>query len=204
MSRRRRRERLSPKKSLKIFLDCVEELKARPFILKGLYDFQFRIDFQKETGEILCEINEADQEDLRSFLMAFRKFILNDEPANIDSILNTCLEFVRSDQTELKEVLKQFKTTWKYQYRTGTIQMTSAKLKLTPEYVLDLWLNGDYFHNGDPQKTEQLRTLLRRDVPSVKLQLLWSLPILTTTIILIGGLLNKALSDGALGFPEDA
>jgi hypothetical protein len=202
MSRRGKRDRVSPNKRLEIFLDCVEELKARPFILKGLHDFEFRIHFQKETGEIFCEVNEEDQESFRSFLMTIRKFLLNNEPSNIDNILNTCRKFVRSEQTELKEVLEQFKIIWSYQYRKGTIQITSGNLNLTPEYVLDLWLNGKYFHNGDPQKTEQLNRLLSRDVPSVKLQLLWSLPILTETVIRIGGLIAKAVNEDAFDFPE--
>jgi hypothetical protein len=188
----------SAKEGLKSFLECVEELKARPFILQGLHDFQFRIDCGKETGEISCEIHEADQETLRSFLMTFRKFLLKNDSANIDRTLDTCLEFARSEQTELKEALEQLKTSWNHQYKKGIIQMTSKNIKLTPEYVLGLWLNGTYFHS-DPKKAAQLRQLLSRDVPSVKLQLLWSLD----TIIRIGGLVNKALSEGALDFPED-
>jgi len=204
MSRRGKTKKLPPNKRVEKFLDCVEELTARPFILKGLRDFQFRIDFQKETGRINYEFTEADQEHFRSFLLTFRKFLLNNEPANIDSILNTCSQFVKSEQTELREVLEQFKTIWGYQCRKGTIQITSGNLNLTPEYVLDLWLNEQYFHNSDPQKTEQLNKLLDKDFPSVKLQLLWALPVLTETIIRIGGLLAKALSEDAFVFPEEA
>jgi len=150
-------KRLSPIKRIKNFLDCVEELKSRPFILKGLHDFEFRIDFQRETGKIICEFNEADQEHFRSFLLTFRKFLLKNEPAYIDSFLNTCRQFVKSGQIELREVLEEFKMIWGYQYRKGTIQITSGNLNLTPEYVLDLWLNGQYFHNSDQQKIEQLK-----------------------------------------------
>lgn len=203
MSRRNMQKRLSPIKRVKKFLDCVEELKARPFILKGLQDFEFRIEFQRETGKIICELNEADQEHFRSFLLTFRKFLLKNEPANIDSILNICRQFVKSEQTELREILERLKMIWGYQYRKGTIQITSGNLNLTPEYVFDLWLNGQYFHNRDQQKTEQLKKLLNKDLPSVKFQLLWSLPILTRTITRIGALIAKALKECAFEFPEE-
>ena len=203
MSGRGKQEKLSPGKRVRIFLDCVEELKARPFVLEGLPNFKFRI-FQKNDGKIGCEFKEGDKEQFRSFLMTFRKFLLNEEPANIDSILNTCRKFVKPEQTELKKVLEEFKTIWSYQYRIGTILMTCGKLSLTPEYVLDLWLNGQYFHSREPQKSEQLSSLLNKDVPLVRLQLSWSLPSLTRIILRLGGLLNKALSEGAFCFPEDA
>lgn len=203
MSQRGKHNKILPNKRLCIFLDCVEELKDRPYILKGLHNFQFRIDLQKETGKIICEVNEADQEEFRSYLMTFRKFLLNDEPANIDAILNICRRFVRSEQKELIEVVEQFKTIWSYQYRKGTIQITSGNLNLTPKYVLDLWLNGKYFHNGNPQKTELLKQLLNKELPSVKLQLLWSLPILTETAIRIGGLIDRANNEGAFNFPKE-
>ena len=192
----------SARERLKSFLECVEELKARPFTLQGRYDFHFHITCGKEAGETSCEIHEADQETLRSFLLVFRKFLLDKESANIDRTLKTCLKFARPEQTELKEALKQLKTDWNYQYRKGMVQMTSKNIKLTPEKVLDLWLNGAYFHS-DPEKAAQLHQLLSGDVPSVKLQLLWSLQYLPDTIILIGELVNKALSEGVLDFPED-
>ena len=203
MSPRGRRKTLSHSKRVEKFLNCVEELKVRPFILKGLREFEFHIDFQREPGKIFCEFKEADQEHFRSFLLTFRKFLLNDEPANIDNILNTCRKFVKSEQTELREVLEKFKTIWGYQYRKGTIRITSGSLPLTPEYVLDCWINGLYFHNRDPQKSEQLCSLLNQELPSVKLQLMWSLPILTETIIRIGRLLTKAINECAFDFREE-
>lgn len=196
------RQNLSPVKRVIIFLDCIEELKARPLILKGLHDFHFRIDFEKVTGKLICKFSEADQEQFRSFLMTLRKFISNNEPANIDGILKTCCKFVKGEQTELKEVLKQFKAIWGYLYRKGTIQITSGPLDLSPTFVLDLWLNGQYFHS-DPQKTERLKELLKSDLPAVKLQLLWSLPILTETIIKLGALISKALNENAFDFPDE-
>jgi hypothetical protein len=203
MSRRGKRKALSHRKMVEEFLRCVQELKDRPFILKGLREFEFRIDLQAEPGKIICELKEADEEHLRSFIMTFRKFLLNDEPANIDRILNICIEFAKPEQKELKHVLQDFKTIWSYQYRTGTIRMTTNSLSLNPAYVLDLWLNGYYIHNKDPEKSKMLNSLLKQDLPSVRIQLLWSLPTLTDTIIRIGAVLSKAVIEEAFDFPKE-
>jgi hypothetical protein len=195
--------RFSGRKTVELFLECIRELKERPFILDGLHNLHFHIDIEPATGKITCIFDEGDQEQFRSFLVTFRKFILNDEPANIDHILNICLKSLRPEQTELREILRQFKTIWKYQYRSGTIRITSGGVNLSPQHVLDLWLNGQYFHNGDIGKTERLKELLNKDLPTVKLQLIWSLPILTETILTVGGTISKAFNESAFHFLEE-
>jgi hypothetical protein len=68
--------------------------------------------------------------------------------------------------------------------------------------VLALWINGQYFHGDNPDKERELKELLAQKPPSVKIQLLWSLPILTQTIFSISGVVSKALSQDAFKFPE--
>lgn len=206
MTRRKRRGRkeLSYHDNLGIFLSSVEELRERPFVLDGLYEFQFHISIDKESGQLTCEFKEADQEYFRSFLLTFRKFILNDEPSNIDWVLNTCRRFVKDEEAELKEVLDELKAVWGYRYRKGVVQMHTEGLSLTPEYVLDLWINGQYFHGDNPEKKQQLKALLAKELRSVKIQLLWSLPLLTDIILRVGAVASKALKSGAFEFPEDA
>lgn len=206
MAHRKRsgREDLSYRENLGVFLSCVEELRERPFILKGLYEFQFHVSFDDESGQLTCEIQEAEQEHFRSFLLTFRKFILNDEPSNVDWVLNTCRRFVKYEEEELKEVLDELKAIWRFRYRKGVVQMHTSGLNLTPEYVLDLWINGQYFHGDNPDKRRQLNELLAQELPSVKIQLLWSLPLLTDIILRLAALVSKTLEQGAFEFPEDA
>jgi hypothetical protein len=206
MARRKRSGRvdLSYRENLGVFLSCVEELRERPFILKGLCEFQFHVSFDDESGQLTCEIQEADQEHFRSFLLTFRKFILNDEPSNVDWVLNTCRRFVKDEEVELKEVLDELKAVWRFQYGKGAVRMHTSGLNLTPEYVLDLWINGQYFHGDNPDKRRQLNELLAQELPSVKIQLLWSLPLLTRIILRLAALVSKALEQGAFEFPEDA
>ena len=45
MARRKRKSRkdMTYRQNLQVFLSCVEELRERPFVLGGLYEFQFHI-----------------------------------------------------------------------------------------------------------------------------------------------------------------
>jgi hypothetical protein len=177
-------------------------------VLQRFDQLQFCIKVDYDTKRVLFqEPNQDDEDGFRSFLFAFRKFILNDEPANIDWVLNTCQRFVKEDETELKKVLNELKTIWGYAYRTGYIRMetnsSEGRLNLTPEYVLDLWLNADYVHNTDVSKEKQLAELMAQEPPSVKAQLLYSLPKLTEIIIGIGDLVSKALEKEVFSFPDE-
>ena len=206
MARRKSSNRtsLAYRENLEVFLSCIDELQERPFILKGLYEFQFHISFHDEAGELVYEAQEADQEHFRSFLLTFRKFILKGEPSHVNRVLNICREIVKDEEEEFKEMLDELKTVWKFRYGRGTIQMHTSGLNLTPEYVLDLWINGHYFHSDNSAKRQQLNNLLAQELPSVKIQLLWSLPLLTDIILRLGSLISQALEQDAFEFPEDA
>ena len=202
-SKRKSRKDRTYRENLEIFLSCVEELRERPFILDALYEFRFHINVDKESGQLTYESQEADQEHFRSFLLTFRKFILNDEPSNIDWVLSVSRRFVKDKEEELREVLNELKAIWKYRYRKGVVQMHTDGLALTPEYVLDLWINGQYFHGDNPEKSQQLKELLAKEPPSVKIQLLWSMPLLTDAILQVGAVVSKALKAEAFDFSEN-
>jgi hypothetical protein len=119
-------------------------------------------------------------------------------------VLNVSRRFVKDEEEELREVLDELKAIWKYRYREGVVQMHADGLALTPEYVLDLWINGQYFHGDNPEKSQQLKELLAKELPSVKIQLLWSLPLITDVILRVGVVVSKALKAGAFDFPENA
>lgn len=193
------RKDMTYRQNISSFLSCVEELRERPFVLDGLYEVQFHISVDEQTGQLKCEFQEADQEYFRSFLLTFRKFILNGEPSNIDWVLNACRRFARGEEEGLREELDELKTVWGYRYRKGVVQMHSGGLNLTPEYVLDLWINGQYFH-GDPRKGQRLEKLLAQALPSVKIQLRWSLPLLTDVILRVGSVVSQALEAGHSSF----
>ncbi len=204
MSRSRQRSRtdITYREKIETFLLCVEELQERPYIINGLYEFQFNINVDEESGQLVYESNEVDKEHFRSFLLTFRKFILNNEPSNIDWILSTSRRFVKDNQDELKEVLDELKAVWKYRYRKGAVQIKTSDLDLTPDYVLDLWFNGQYFHINDTEKSQQLKEFLANEIPTIKIQLQWSLPLLTDVILKIGAVILKGLKDEAFDFPE--
>jgi hypothetical protein len=200
MPSRKRRIELSPEKRIEIFLECIEDLKKRPFITNGLHDLRLQIILDNETGKLKSTMKEPDIEHLRSFLTDFRKFILNGEPANIYRIFKTCMKHLRKDRFELIENLKEMKCNWKNQYENGFMRIEEDGIELTPEHVLDLWINGLIFHSDNPEKRQTLDKHLKQDVKSAALQLFYSLPILTETILNVGALVSKAYHQKAFEF----
>ena len=205
MGRRKQknRENRTYRENLEVFLSCVVELRERPFLIHGINDFRFQVVTDKKSGQITYHSTETDEEHFRSFLLTFRKFILNNEPSNIDWVLNVIRRFAKDEENELCEVIDELKAVWKYTYRKGLIQMQTFGQDITPEYALDLWINGHYFHSDNPEKCKRLKELSAKELSCIRIQLLYSLPLITNLILRIGALVSKALNEDAFAFSED-
>ena len=149
---------LNVKEEFKIFLDVVDELTSRRFMPDGLTDFKFKIYTDNQSGKIITKIDYGDEEDFRSFLMTFRKFILKNEPANVDYILNRSIQLIKKDEfPEVYEDLNKMKSGWRHIYRTGIIKIKNKYIdKISPEYVLSLYCSY-YFHHDNKEKRDELK-----------------------------------------------
>lgn len=189
MSRRKRTILWTDRVRLEVFLRCVRDLEETGLVREGFTQLRFSIKIDSANRSILFRDNAEDDKDkLRSFLTAFRKFVSNDEPANIERTLNTCYRIAGEYDSEVLNSIKELKDAWKHAYRIGHIQMETSgsegRMKLTPKHVLDLWMYGaGYIHNWNRHEEEIFNELIAQELPSVKAQLLFSLPILTGIII---------------------
>lgn len=123
------------------------------------------------------------------------------EPPNVNRLLADCCRFVKKEKCEIRRVSELTKAVWKTVYEKGVVRITSNGINLTPKFVLNLYCSY-YFHNDNIEKRHQLTSLLTNDVPAVKIQLLWSLPILTKVIICTHLILKNALREDAFQFPD--
>jgi hypothetical protein len=110
-----------------------------------------------------------NEDALRSYLMAFRKFISNDEPPFIRSIHNLCYTHITSD--ELKGHICNCQAGWKERVLQSGIKLNIDGRDILPEYIADLWINGHYFHD-DLQKEEELRRYVPLNILFVHQQFL--------------------------------
>ncbi len=191
----------STRDRLELFGQRAIELADRRLVRAGM-NSQLTISWDRASQLLKYQSLEPDEEDLRSFMLLFRQFISEKEAVFISRALNDCLRFL--DSGELKEQLKKAQDAWKSLFhKVGAFRLIINGRKLTGEYVLDLWINGHYFHNDIDKAVELSRYVANRDMPLVRTQFLSVLTGFTQIILYIGGVVNYGLRNELFHFPED-
>jgi hypothetical protein len=162
---------------------------------------KYQISWDAESGQLTYQAQEPDEEDLKSFLLLFRHFISSSEPIFINRVFNDCLRFL--DDECLKGEVQKAKEAWRKELQSGTLGMQVNEANLTPEYVLNLWINGYYFHN-DPEKTFELESLLKQPLPLVRMQFISCLPNLFQIIFYMGRVISYGLDNGLFKVPNES
>lgn len=132
---------------------------------------------------------------LAALLLAFRHFYINDEPASFLKVLNILPRHNR--HPDLVEFCKNLKERWQKALFGGLMKMSLDDDALNAQQILDLWLNGHYFHTDaiKAKKLEALASVLGADF--VKFMLVDVVSRCSVAILM----LNSALRD--LVAPED-
>jgi hypothetical protein len=191
---------LSTHERLEFFAARANELRELRLVRDGMRS-KFSLSWNVISKQLAYRAIQPDEEDLRSFLLLFRQFISDREPIFINRIFNDCLRFL--DSSELKEQLTKAKDEWKRLFQgMGAIQMVVDNRKLTGEYVLDLWINGHYFHS-DSDKAVELHRLMTDQIPLVRMQFMDVLPRLTEIIVYTANVVTYGLREGLFRVPDD-
>jgi hypothetical protein len=192
---------LSTRDRLGLFVQRVEELSQRRLVRQGM-NSEHTIKWDAISQQLTYQAIEPDEEDLRSFLLIFRQFISDREPVFINEVFNDCIRFLNSSQ--LQEYLKKARKKWKNSFRhMGAFHIVVNERNLTGEYVLDLWINGYYFHN-DIYKAAELRRLLTNQLPLVRMQFLTILTDLTRIILYVGNVIRYGFREGLFHFHDES
>lgn len=146
---------LAPSEILNLFLARADELVSTRLVTSGGLSTSFNMKFERmKLGTF--SISNPDEEQLRSFLLTFRQFVSKGEPILIDAVHNRVWQALAAGN--LREQLAEARDHWKQQRRRGPMALIMDEVTYTPEFILDLWINGYYFHN-DSRKAETLRRL---------------------------------------------
>ncbi len=145
---------------LGLFVARVEEL-ANYRLLKRGFKAHLTLHVQSMTSWMIAE-NMVDEEDLRSFLLHFRKFFANKELVFVNHIFNICMKELQSDT--LKDGLKEARRQWSEALKLGPFELRLRDETWTPEYITDLLINGYYFHD-DPDKRKALNSIPAPAIP---------------------------------------
>jgi len=91
---------------------------------------------------------------LRAFCTDYRKFTSPDEPVFINRIYNILEARLTDDY--LREQLRKSREGWRKAQR-GAMSFTINDQRITPEHVMDLFINGWVFHMDSAKRQEFLR-----------------------------------------------
>jgi len=189
------------KQRLELFIKRTEELLNLRYVNNGMGS-KINLKWNAEDMKMTNEIEEPDKEELRSFLLLFRQFISNDEPIFINRIFNDCEKCLIDDS--IKKEVRELRNIWEKIFRKlSPLVIVIDGKRLTSEYVLDLWINGDYFHN-DPQKMILKEILSRNSFSLDKALVFSSLPGLVEVILSMGRGLDKCLQHNKFIFSDES
>ena len=175
---------------LQLFSSRVKELRDLRLVRAGM-EVRFSIHWDYISRFLRYQMPKVDEDDLRSFLLLFRQFVSKGEPIFIDRIFNDCDRYLIDDH--LKEQVRKARVEWRRTFnQMGPISMKINDKELTGAYVLDLYINGHYFHN-DTEKAAELRRLLGDFIPLLRAKFLEVLSGLTQIILYMGIVVSQAL-----------
>ncbi len=140
---------------LDLFLEKVAMLGQTRMIQAGELQTRLHLSY-RHTLSLRVDATRPDEEILRSFLLIFRQFVSDREPVFVNRIANLCWNNTDSDY--LRQELETGKAHWKAQQRGGPAGLTINQMDFTPAFVLDLMINGIYFHS-DARKRATVKQL---------------------------------------------
>ncbi len=147
---------LSARETLELFVTRTDELSRMRILRSSGLSSEWQVSFGVNQPTMFRSV-EPDEEDLRSYLISFRKFVSPTEPVFIRSIHGLCHKHFTSD--ELKSHIVTYQEGWKRHVQRSQLSLKFHGQEVKPEQIADLWINGHYFHD-DVHKAAELRRLV--------------------------------------------
>jgi hypothetical protein len=171
--------------SIRLFKSRAMKLSTNSLIRDG-YKLSVGLQLSMEDGHSFNIESLPSEEAFRSLLLEFRHFWMKRENCyflRILKILDRYMPDVRNFTDELREIWNQA--------LFGTINIMIDSNQLTPNTLIDLCLNAEYFHNDQSakEKLDALHEMLQRDF--VKSLLVGSVCQCCSAILILNGMLEK-------------
>lgn len=176
---------------LSTFVERANELTQRRLMTSN-EKWSFKISSDNNSDSVDFHVGGPDEEDFRSFLLVFRLFILKKDPIFINRIFNDCIRSL--PECELRKLFTHAQEEWKKALKGGYMAVIIGNKQITPEYALDLWINGYYFHN-DPEKTQLFKSLYAQALPLLRLTFMMAIPDLAQIILYTAALIQSGLKE---------
>ncbi len=140
--------------ALRAFLFTCGELRdtafGRQFTISACKSYRLQANTVHSTK---CRI--VDNDHWRSFMLSFRKLVLNDEIGNINRVLNVLSRNGgKSDQQRIRQIKKESKAA-ELTIAGVSIGVGQGYTPVEPKAVFEAVVNGVLFHN-DPSRQSEL------------------------------------------------
>lgn len=133
------------------FNEQVKKLENEKNFLRNL---KCRTSSTQDNG-MKVETDFPDGKTVKSFLLDFRPFILNNEEIYFLKICKKLLDKSDDINPTLRNKIVDARNTWLELlrgYHTGGMALNFNNKELTASKIIDLWLNGHFFHPTDSRK----------------------------------------------------
>jgi hypothetical protein len=133
---------------LGLFCRAVEETLRRRALTEGTISARFTINVSWDDDAELVSEGDSDEEDVRSLLMAYRKFHAPKEDVHFYRIANI-VERLAATDPELLAANRTNRDSWRRLDETPSIRVVLNDHAYAPKDWFAVWVNGGLFHD-DP------------------------------------------------------
>lgn len=188
----RRKEKTEPQFSdlerMEMFVKRTQDLVNEPIWKSGGLSIKVNM---LPTG---TTIEEPDSGQLKSYLLTFRPFVLQNDTIYFHDIRGVAHRYLRKELTKEAEHLQGYKQMWRDAMQKGRIMVSADGETLSPEAVLDAHLYGYFFHYQHAN-VEALKKFEALPVRVDKVRLYDTLADLTEVIIQLGNFIGYGLKN---------
>lgn len=179
---------------LDLFIGRAQELVNTRLVQSGGLDASLSLKFHYIEGLSLT-VQNPDEELLRSFLVTFRHFVSKDEPVFVPRVYNLLWMHLQADAIRLE--LAVSRKHWQDTSKVGGVDLIFDGARVSPDRLLDLWINGQYFHS-DERKRAAIEAMGPLGLPLARHGFLDRLVVATRHVIHLRNVIVRARSDGVL------
>jgi hypothetical protein len=152
---RPRRERADDLEAVRLFLDRAARVESSTVVRHSVGT---HLTVNWSVGQPWTwTTTEPTPDVLKSLLMDLRPLVVPGESINLRAIFSIGERRLQKD--EHRRALREGATAWNNAHRQGAIALKVNERDLSPERVMDLWINGYYFHE-EPRKRAELEALV--------------------------------------------
>lgn len=148
------------------FLRTADRLRSSDLFQGGLYGMKYTLSVNVDKNSVEEKFDRPPEKDVRDALLDVRKFVAKRETEFLLSVCNLIYQRLESQtiRDDLAKIRRVFKDSLSGLQGTSSVRVGFRKSPddepeyLEPEYVIDLYFNGHYFHS-DPDKAPRLTYL---------------------------------------------